>query len=411
MGVAGTGGVGATGGVAATGVAGAAPGVAGGSPSLWASPWVLPIFVLVSAVASTFVDPDSGFNTRSGILLLGFLVAVPLVLFAYAWPNERVARRASDVPAALRTVPAALGVAIFCTVLSRISEFVPGYVFGLVLGYVALRERRLTRAQEGKGVLLGALAALLVSVAAWVGLEFVHDKALDPGANVGLTIADSVLGTTFILGVETVIFGLVPLSMLDGSKLRRWNTWIWAGTYALAIVLFVHVLLLNSDAAGSDNDTSVTAAVIVFAVFGVVSLGFWAYFKYIPDPALLPRPALAGGPAGYPPRPVPPRPTPVPPAPFHAPPTTTHPAVAPPRPASPVPPPPGSAPVPPTPSAPPPPRPASPPPDLPPPPPHQPYVPQPARPPVPPAPATPPPPSSAPPNLPPRPTGSPDQTP
>ncbi|WP_269453063.1 FGLLP motif-containing membrane protein [Yinghuangia sp. ASG 101] len=443
----GVGNVGAAGGAGATGAAGGVgvAGVAGGARSLWASPWILPIFVLVSALASTFVDPDAGFTTRSGILLLGFVVAVPLVLFAYAWPNEQVARRASHVPAALRTVPAALGLAVFCTVLSRVSQFVPGYVFGLVLGYVALRERRLTRAQEGKGVLLGALTALLVSVAAWVGLEFVHDKALEPGASVGLTIADSVLGTTFILGVETVIFGLVPLSVLDGNKLRKWNAWIWAGTYAVAILLFVHVLLLNSDAAGSDNDTSVTAAVILFAVFGLLSLGFWAYFKYVPDPALVRRPALAGVPTGYP---TPPRAAPVPPPPVQAPPvqapTTTHTVAAPPPPASPVPPPPASpmppppqgTPVPPTPSSPPvrgtpvppppsapppqgtpvppvppgppPPRPAHTPPDLPPPPAHRPYVPPPTRPPVPPAPAAPPPPS-APPNPPPPPPGSPDK--
>ncbi len=395
------------------GAGGTAPGIGaiGAARSLWASPWILPIFVLVSAIASTFVDPESGFNTKSGILLLGFVVAVPLVIFSYAWPNEQVARRASHVPAALRTVPAALGLAIFCTVLSRVSEFVPGYVFGLVLGYVTLRERRLTRAQEGKGVLLGALTALVVSVGAWVGLEFVHDKAIEPGANVGLVIADTVLATTFILGVETVIFGLVPLRVLDGNKLRKWNTWFWAGTYALAILLFVHVLLLNSDAAGSDNDASVTGAVVLFAVFALVSLGFWAWFKYIPDPALLPRPAFAGGPHGPVPPPMPapmapPMPTPTP--------TPMTPPMAPPAPmagpqATPLPPQPVRTPSPatPPPMAPPPMAPpTSPPtaPPMPPPPPvQQPYVPPPARPPVPPAPAAPPPPAT-----PPRPAGLPN---
>ncbi|MCF2528301.1 FGLLP motif-containing membrane protein [Yinghuangia soli] len=275
--------------------AAAVPG-AGAVRSLWASPWILPIFVLLSALASTFVDPDSGFDAKSGILLLGFLIAAPVILFAYAWPNEQVAKRASNIPAKLKTVPAALALAVFCTMLSRFSDFVPGYVFGLVLGYVALRERRLSRAAEGKGVLFGALTALVVAAGAWVGLEFVHEDATAVDANVGLVIADTILGTTFILGVETVIFGLVPLRFMDGNKLRKWNTWIWLATYALAVLLFVHVLVLNSGQGGSDSETSLTAALILFAGFGLAAALFWAWFKYIPDPALHPHLAMIGMP-------------------------------------------------------------------------------------------------------------------
>ncbi|WTW95540.1 VWA domain-containing protein [Streptomycetaceae bacterium NBC_01309] len=369
----GTGAYGAAGGSGTYGAAGTA-GTAGGSGaygaaavpgrSLWASPWILPVFVVLSALASTFVDPDSGFNTKSAILLLGFLVAAPLVIFAYSWPNERNAKRASGVPGVLRTVPAALGLAIFCTVLSRIADFVPGYVFGLVLGYVALRERRLSRAQEGKGVLFGAIGALLVSVAAWVGLEFVHDKALAVDADAGLVIADTILATTFILGVETVLFGLIPLRVLDGNKLRKWNTWVWAGTYAVAILLFVHVLVLNSGRGGSDDDTSLTAALVLFTGFALVSGLFWAYFRYIPDPALMPAPA--GVPTGMV-RAVPPR---VPP---QAPPQMSPqaPPQMPPQMSPQTPPPPAG----------------------------QPYVPPPGRPPMPPVPATPPPPTMPPPPM------------
>ncbi|MGW0658982.1 FGLLP motif-containing membrane protein [Streptodolium elevatio] len=345
--------------------------------SLWASPWILPVFVVLSALASTFVDPDSGFNAKSGILLLGFLVAAPLVIFAYSWPNERNAKRASGVPGVLKSVPAALGLAIFCTVLSRMSDFVPGYVFGLVIGYVALRERRLSRAQKGKGVLFGAVGALLVSVAAWVGLEFVHEKAIAVDANVGLVIADTILGTTFILGVETVLFGLIPLRVLDGDKLRQWNTWVWAATYTVAILLFVHVLVLNSGRAGSDDDTSLTAALLLFAGFALVSGLFWAYFKYVPDPALMPAPA--GMPVGAA-RAVPPR---VPPqlAPYMPPPPPGAVPGASPGTAPPVPGGTGTA--------------------VPPPPVGQPYVPPPGRPQAPPVPATPPPPTMAPPPPPP----------
>lgn len=350
-------------------------GAAGAARSLWNSVWILPVFLLISALASTFVDPDAGFDGKTGILLLGFLVAAPLVIFAYAWPNEQVAKRASEVPGVLRTVPAALGLAVLCTVLSRAADFVPGYVFGLVLGYVALSERRLTRAQEGKAVLFGAAAALLVSIAAWVGLEFVHEKATAVDANVGLVIADTVLATTFILGVEAVIFGLIPLRVLDGSKLRKWNVWIWMATYAVAILLFVHVLVLNSGQAGSDDDTSLTAALILFAGFGLVSAGFWAWFKFVPDPALVPAPA--GMPTGayravprqtgaYTPPPPSMPPTPPTSAPTSAPPRPTGaPASAPPPP--PTPPPPANQPYVPPPTAPPTGAPAAPPPPGPPP--------------------------------------------
>ncbi|MGR7001477.1 hypothetical protein ACU686_31135 [Yinghuangia aomiensis] len=71
----------------------------------------------------------------------------------------------------------------------------------------------------------------------------------------------------------------------------------------------MHVLVLNSGTAGSDNDTSTTAALVLFAGFGGLAVLFWAYFRFVPEPGTTPAFAgapgmtgmtgMTGGPAAY----------------------------------------------------------------------------------------------------------------
>ncbi|MYS80695.1 FGLLP motif-containing membrane protein [Embleya scabrispora] len=293
------------------------PADGGPGPLSWlvgSSPWHVGGYVLITAVLSTGVDPDAGWSVRSGLLSLAFLIAIPVILVAYQWPAERLTRRVTRVPAGFRTVPAALGLAVVCTAISRLAGFVPGLVFGLVAGFVALRERRVGRNQDGQAVLLGTLSCLVVSLLAWGGLELVHDRASATDAGTGWVLLDAVAATVFVLGVETLVFGLIPLRGTDGGRLRAWTPAGWAVVYTIVVLCFVHVLVLNpgGDASGPGG---LIATLVVFGLASLAGFAFWAWFTYGPTPT------PARPPAPLPPIPAPPGPPGFPiPAPPSAPP-------------------------------------------------------------------------------------------
>lgn len=234
----------------------------------------------LTAVLTTFVDPLAGLNSATLVTLLSFVIAVPLTTLVYSGIREMFTRRISGVPGIIHTIPRALTLAVIMTVVSRIAGFQPGYVYGLVAGYVGLRERRLSAKRDGRTVIAGSAALFALSALAWVALGSVHADAGLPGASFPLRLADGVLCATFLLGVQTLVFGLIPLRFLDGHVLREWNVRVWAMSYAPGIVLFILLLGLNSQTAAQRGVAGgLISSLVLFVAFGVASMLFWAFFR------------------------------------------------------------------------------------------------------------------------------------
>ena len=241
----------------------------------------LAVFIVLGSLLLCLVDPTAGIDRKTGALALGFLVALPLTTLFFEFPIEVYYTRVTGLQSRIRVLPLALVVAGACALLSREAHFLPGYVYGLFAGYGAVRGRVLVGAEEGRGVLLGALSTLGVSLLAWMvwGAALAR-AAARPGAGFGVLVLDAALSAMFVLGVEGVLFALIPLRFLQGQKLASWNRALWAVTFGSAAFCFVHVLLdTNHAQAGTVSLTSVLA---LFAAFGALSLTFWAYFRYRP---------------------------------------------------------------------------------------------------------------------------------
>ncbi|WAL93243.1 FGLLP motif-containing membrane protein [Streptomyces sp. Je 1-369] len=273
--------------------------------ALWASPrrrfcW----FTLAAALLTTLIDPAIGIRGDTMMLFFGLLVALPVTTLVYAVVVESFARRFSDgVAGALFVLPLGLVLAAFCTLLSVVAGFVPGYVFGLIAGYATAGEarRQLSDEDQGRSVLAGTFCLLAVALLAWVALERTHDGTWLP-----LRMLDAVLSAVFLLSVQTLVFGLIPLHMMDGRRLLAWSRRAWLAVYAVAVICFVHLLVLNRrDVLGQGTAPAFVSTLALFIGFGALSLAFWAYFRYRP-----PRPVLADPPTP----PVPPTP-PAPPDP------------------------------------------------------------------------------------------------
>jgi hypothetical protein len=250
---------------------------AGGSRLRFPS-WVqMLVFCVVAGALLSFVDPTSAMDRKTVALGLGLMVAVGVTTLAYLWPGEAYRRRVSGERARLHALPAGLLLAGLLALLSRVAEFVPGYVYGLVAGYVV--SKSLPARQEGRVVLLGALCALLASAAAWFAWLPIDHSADAGTASFSVMVVDAALAGTFVVGLETVLFGLVPLRFMDGAKLAQWSRWAWGSVFVVAAFGFMYVLFATE----AQQTTGLTPGTLarmlaLFVGFAALSLLFWGFF-------------------------------------------------------------------------------------------------------------------------------------
>ena len=242
-------------------------------------------FALFGALLYGLTDPNFGRDGAQTLLdAAGFLVALPLVTLAFEVPAERYARRGGRLPAKLRVVPAALVIALACAVVSFLGHFQPGYVYGLIAGYAALSTTRLDRAASGRAVLAGSAGVALVALAAWMVWAPLDAALTGGGAETPQRFLDAALASVVIVGAQALAFQLLPLTFLDGHAVNQWSRTGWRVVYALALFALIAVTF-HPRTRSDTTDPQVSMMVALFALFGVASLAFWAWFRYRPAPA------------------------------------------------------------------------------------------------------------------------------
>jgi len=209
---------------------------------------------------------------------VGMLVGILLVTAAFAAPVVLAHRRMGD-RWSLKVVPLSLLIGVACVLLSRLTDFQPGYLYGLLIGLAFARE--LSAADEGRATAIGAAVMLVVAFAAWLGLG-----AMPDGDGFGLVAARTSLAALMVAGLEGVVFGLLPMRFLPGEPLYAWNRILWGALLAVGAFAFFHILI--NPASGYLSDSSRTPLFTVLALligFSAVSVAFWAWFRYRPDSA------------------------------------------------------------------------------------------------------------------------------
>jgi hypothetical protein len=240
-------------------------------------------FVLIAGLLYALLDPSIGPDARSAVTFAGIIAALATVTWLRGLP-ARAAHRAASPDGSdrgrLEAVIGTLGVAAACVLISRLTGFQPGYLYGLVIGYAFVRE--LDATQQARSLSAAAWWMLGLSLVCWLMLGAVR------GPGVGDTapgqILESVLAAITVAGIEGIVFGLVPLRFLPGEPIFRWSRLSWSLPYALGLFAFVWIILnpKNGFAHATDQAGFVTAAVL-FVAFGLVSILFWAYFRFRPS--------------------------------------------------------------------------------------------------------------------------------
>jgi len=241
--------------------------------------WQPLAIVVLSALVYGFLDPAFG-PTLDGLgLLLSLAIAIGVTTFAYEGLQSLLSSRRFGAPAKMRLFPAAIAIAVACVVISRVMAFHPGYVFGIVGGLAFATTVRPDSRTYGRMVLISAGALLAVSLAAWFAAVPVA-AAVQSSGGFWLVTLQSALISMFVLGLEALLFGLLPLGFMDGEKVMRWSKVAWVAAFGTVAFAFWHVLLNpGSKYLDSLGQKNVVMMFALLGAYGFLTLVMYLYFR------------------------------------------------------------------------------------------------------------------------------------
>jgi hypothetical protein len=236
--------------------------------------------VLVSAGLFAFIEP--GFPTEEGALqyLIGMLIgfAVVSTVFFATW-RLVLHRLEPDGEGHWRIFPPYILLAAFLVVMARLAHFIPGVVLGTVAEYEPAR--RLSTRTAGIRVLTTYGVLIVLGLAAWFAWVPVEHAAAEEGASSLTLILDSALAITFVTALESVAFGLIPMTFLDGADLFRWRKGLWAAMWGGSLLWFAVVIMRPALSTYSHHaeQGSIFWFVLLFSSLMVAALATWGFFR------------------------------------------------------------------------------------------------------------------------------------
>ena len=234
--------------------------------------------VLCGAVLAALLDPGFGPNGRTLALFTGAALALLAgsIVSAAAAGIYRASRGAAG-PWHLRALPSGLLVAALCVLISRLTGFQPGYLYGLIGGIVF--SRSLSWRQDGHVVAVTSVATLLVALTAWLVWVPVSAQSSSHPTSFAWALASNFLAAMFVSGMVGLLIGLVPLRFLPGEKLVRWHKGVWGAVFGLAALSVIEVMLRPQSAGAHAASVPFWTTAGLFVGFGAASTLFWSYFR------------------------------------------------------------------------------------------------------------------------------------
>jgi hypothetical protein len=239
----------------------------------------LAIGVVASAVLFSFIEP--GFPTEDGALqyLMGMVIGFAVVSFVFFTTWRLVLHRLEpDGTGEWKLYPPFILLAAFLVVMARLAHFLPGVVLGTVAEYEPSKKLSVRTAGIRVATTYGVL--MLLGLAAWFAWIPVEHAASKEGASSLTLILDSALAITFVSGLESVAFGLIPMKFLDGNELFTWRKGLWAAMWGAALLWFSVVIVHPAlSTYGELTGTGAVWFVLLFSTLMVLALSTWAFFR------------------------------------------------------------------------------------------------------------------------------------
>lgn len=229
------------------------------------------VTVVVAGIVSGFVQPGFGVDAASFRLFLsialGFTATVVtgwfIVILAMRRLNSELVPRFASKPAALLFTVA--GVAF-----TRLTDFEPGIVIGLVAG-VAFGATLTTRI-SARLALLSLGWGLLIAIACWIGFSILDQPGADDSW--GTALARETLAAVTITGLAAIPVALAPVSGLPGRSVWNWSRRGWAVGYAVGLLAFF-LVLIPMPLSWDEVRTSLPAWILIYLAYAAIAVVVW----------------------------------------------------------------------------------------------------------------------------------------
>lgn len=220
-----------------------------------------------------FVDPAFGFDLASLRTVLACAVALFFVGFFSSALTGYIVKRRWSLPNVIELKPLGLILTVAGVVMSRVLDFSPGFLIGLILGLSLAASA--SAAQEAKASLIRAGIVFVLAVGAWIAYSVVI--ATGGTETAGGTFALDVLVAMTGEGLTALLIGLLPFRFLDGESVFAHSKPWWAIAWGVSAIAFLIIIVPSSW--GEINGSLVLWTVILVG-FALVALGVYLYFRF-----------------------------------------------------------------------------------------------------------------------------------
>jgi hypothetical protein len=229
---------------------------------------------LFAALVFGFADPNFGFDVASLRTVLASGIALFIVGYVASALTGLILRGRWAMVTTIELKPLGIVLTILGVVLSRLLDFSPGFLFGLIIGLGVIGASSL--AERVRLTLVNSGLIFAFSIAAWLG----YSAIAGAGGTTGFwdTLGNDTMVAVTSEGLTALVVGLLPLRFLEGESLFQRSKLLWAGAYLLAAIAFVLILIPAADNWG-ETTGPVWFWIGALVVFGIAAFAVYMYFR------------------------------------------------------------------------------------------------------------------------------------
>lgn len=228
---------------------------------------------VIAALIFGFADPGFGWDVPSFRLVLACALALFVVGYLANIIVGTIIKRRWGLDWVMELKPLGVVLAAVGVLLSRLIDFSPGFLIGLILGITVINTT--SAAQRAKVTIVQATVVFVLSMLGWTAYSILS-ATTSPDSFLTALAFETTAGIT-AEGLTALFVGMLPFKLLDGSEIAEYSKWLWAGVYAFIAATWMLVVVPS---AWGEYASPMWTWIIVLGAFAVVSLAIYFFFRF-----------------------------------------------------------------------------------------------------------------------------------
>jgi len=232
-------------------------------------------YLVGSGALYSLMQPGWGLNLATFITFVGFVASLVVSsIISVGATRIYYGFRYRNGTGRPEIAGSTLALAAVSVTASRLVGFVPGYLYGVVVGWDPDHDG--DEFDRGRVVAFNAALNVAASVLMWLLIPVCRGLGTDdPNSLASIPLA--VVTGVFVGSVHNLAIGLIPLEFLPGRILQRHRRSTWLALWITGG--FLYTLVLLKPGLTTADSGSIVGTCILAAVSGGVAVMFWAYHR------------------------------------------------------------------------------------------------------------------------------------